>query len=215
MSFAIFFDVLILAFFLSRQLRVRSVPRVPRLQIPVILGVLGLIEFLSYTGDHHVTTTDYAWFAGTLVIGAIALGGIRALTVKVWVANNWVFRQGTWITMSLWALSIALHFVSDIGASRAGAGDLETSSLLLYFGVTYAVQNYVVHRRAIPLWNSLGPEAGQRIQVNFGQGPGGGAFFTTFRSNGQGFPPPPPPQYDPDIIDAEVVEDGEGPAELR
>jgi hypothetical protein len=215
MSFAIVFDVVILAYFLSRQLRVRPVPRFPRLQIPLILGILGLIEFFDYTGDHHVTSTDFAWFAGTLVLGAIVLGGIRALTVKIWVANNWVLRQGTWVTMTLWAVSIALHFFST---SRAGAGNLDTASLLLYFGVTYAVQNYVVHRRAIPLWNSLGPEAGQRIQVNFGQGPGGaGAFFTTFRANGQGFPPPPPPppQYDPDIIDAEVVEDGEGPPELR
>jgi hypothetical protein len=119
--------------------------------------------------------------------------------------------------MSLWAFSIALHFVSDIGASHVGAGNLEAASLLLYFGVTYAVQNYVVHRRAIPLWNSLGPEAGRRVQINFGQIPGGGAFFSNFRG-GPGYPPPQPPPSgydDPTIIDAEVVDDDEGTPELR
>jgi hypothetical protein len=79
--------------------------------------------------------------------------------------------------------------------------------------VTYGVQNFVVHRRATPLWDALGPEAGRRLQVNFGQGPGGsGAFFATFRG-GQDFGHAQ--RNDPTIIDAEVVDDDEGPAELH
>jgi hypothetical protein len=217
MFFTITFDILVLAYFLSRQVRVRPVPRIPRLQMAAVLSVIGLIELVDYSSHHHVTHTDYAWFFGTLVVGAMALGALRAWTVKVWVANNWVVRQGTWVTMALWLVSIALHFASTLGSDHAGAGNLEASSFLLYIGVTYAVQNYVVHRRAMPLWESLGPTAGQRIQVNFGQGPGGaGAFFTTFRSGGQGYPPPSPPERydDPNIIDAEVVDD-DGPAELH
>jgi hypothetical protein len=216
MSFSVFLDVLILVYFLSRQLRVRVVPRVPRLQLAVIIGLIGLVQFVDYTDHHHVTSTDYAWLVGTLLIGAVLLGAVRALTVKLWVANNWVVRQGTWVTMALWALSIGLHFVISTGAGHAGVANVEASSLLLYFGVTYTVQNYVVHRRALPLWASLGPDAGQGIRVNFGQGAGGGgAFFTTFRSNGQGFGPPPTAYDDPTIIDAEVVEENEGPAELH
>jgi hypothetical protein len=127
--------------------------------------------------------------------------------------------------MGLWALSLALHFVSDVGAAHNGAGNFEASSFLLYLAVTYGVQNYVVHRRALPLWDALGPQAGSGLQINFGQGPGGtGAFFATFRG-GPGFGPrfgPGSPQAtershqnDPTIIDAEVVEDDDGPLELH
>ncbi len=86
--------------------------------------------------------------------------------------------------------------------------------------MTYGVQNYVVHRRARPMWEALGPEAGQRLRINFGQGPGGaGAFFATFRGDGQGFGPGFDPanarRNDPTIIDVEVVEDDEDPPQLR
>jgi hypothetical protein len=114
---------------------------------------------------------------------------------------------------------------------------------LLYLGVTYGVQSYVVHRRALPLWTALGPEAGRGVQINFGQGPGGsGAFFATFRSGpgfgsggesgfggdgrpgfgtggGPGFGPVSRQQTsygnDSVIIDAEVVDDDESPPALH
>jgi hypothetical protein len=141
--------------------------------------------------------------------------------------------------MGLWVLSLALHFVSDVGAAHNGAGNFEAASFLLYLAITYGVQNYVVHRRARPLWDALGPQAGSGLQINFGPGPGGaGAFFATFRGGpggpgfgpgfgpfgpgfGQGGPSSPPStqrsqQNDPTIIDAEVVEDDdEGPPALH
>jgi hypothetical protein len=220
MFFVIALDVLVVAFFLSRQLRVRPVPRVLALRLPIILGVIGLIEFLDYRSDHHITSTDYAWFLGTLIIGAGVLGAVRALTVKIWETNNWVVRQGTWLTIGLWLVSLALHFVIDTGAGHAGVANLETATLLLYFAVTLGVQAYVVHLRAMPHWNSLGPEAGRGIQVSFGQGPGGGgAFFTTFRNGGASWgpnqPTRPAPPHDPSIIDAEVVDDDDAPPELH
>jgi hypothetical protein len=222
MFFTITLDVLVAAYILSRQRRIRIAPRVLSLRFPVVLGVIGLINLLSYTStNHHITSGDYLFVLATLAVGALALGAIRAMTVKLWTSNNWVVRQGTWLTMGLWILSLALHFVSGAGAKYVGAGNLEASSFLLYLGVTYGVQNYVVHRRALPLWDALGPEAGQRLQINFGTGPGGpGAFFATFRGGGQGFGPGPAPQRptardDPTIIDAEVVDDDEGPPELH
>jgi hypothetical protein len=225
MFFTIALDVVIAFYVLSRQRRIRLVPRVLSLRLPIVLGVLGLIDLLAYTDNHHVTGGDDAWVLATLVVGALALGAIRAFTVRVWTSNEWVVRQGTWVTMGLWALSLALHFVSDVGAAHNGAGNFEASSFLLYLAVTYGVQNYVVHRRALPLWDALGPQAGSGLQINFGQGPGGtGAFFATFRG-GPGFGPrfgPGSPQAtershqnDPTIIDAEVVEDDDGPLELH
>jgi hypothetical protein len=228
MFFTIALDVLVAVYVLRRQRRIRPVPRVLNLRLPVILGVIGLIDVLSYTDSHkHITSSDYLWVVATLVVGALVLGAIRAFTVRIWTSNSWVVRQGSWLTMGLWILSLALHFFGGLGAQHAGAGNLEAASFLLYLGVTYGIQNYVVHRRALPLWVALGPDAGQRMQVTFGTGPGGpGAFFTTFRGGGADFGGPRggagfggprggssgrTPQEDPTIIDAEVVDDHEPP----
>jgi len=215
MFFTIALDVLVALYILSRQRRIRVVPRVLGLRFPVVLGVIGLINLLSYTDTHHPSHSDYLWVLATLAVGAVLLGAIRALTVKIWTSTSWVVRQGTGLTMALWALSLVLHFIGG-----SGGGNLEASSFLLYLGVTYGVQNYVVHRRALPLWEALGPGAGERLHVNFSQGPGGaGAFFATFRGDGPGFGPGSgpgrSPQHDPTIIDVEVVEDDEGPPELH
>jgi hypothetical protein len=235
MFFSIALDVLVGVYVLRRQRRIRPVPRVLNLRMPLILGVIGLIEVLSYTDSHnHITRGDYLWVLATLVVGALILGAVRAITVQIWTSNNWVVRQGTWLTMGLWVLSLALHFFSGIGAQHVGAGNLEATSFLLYLGVTYAVQNYVVHRRALPLWNALGPNAGQPLQIHFGQVPGGpggpggpGAFFGIFgggpgfgqggpqRGGGNGGGTRRPDDDDPNIIDAEVVDDDEGPPELH
>jgi hypothetical protein len=234
MFFTIALDVVIAFFVLSRQRRIRLVPRVLSLRLPIVLGAIGLIDLLGYTDNNHVTEGDWAWVLATLALGALVLGAVRAFTVKVWTSNEWVVRQGTWTTIGLWVVSLALHFVSDVGAAHNGAGNFEASSFLLYLAITYGVQNYVVHRRAQPLWAALGPQAGRGMQINFGQGPGGpGAFFTTFRggpggpSFGSGFGSGDPdfgpgsPQHtarssydDPTIIDAEVIDEDDGPPEL-
>ena len=226
MFFTIALDVVIAFFVLSRQRRIRLVPRVLSLRLPIVLGVIGLIDLLSYTDNNTVTGSDWAWVLATLALGALVLGAIRAFTVRIWTSNEWVVRQGTWTTIGLWVLSLALHFVSDIGAAHNGAGNFEASSFLLYLAITYGVQNYVVHRRAEPLWTALGPNAGRGVQINFGQGPGGGAFFTAFGGGpgGPGFRPgfgpgsphdtEPSPSDDPTIIDAEVVDDDDGPPQL-
>jgi hypothetical protein len=215
MFFTVALNILLALYVLSRQRRIRVVPRLLGLRFPIVVGVLGLINLLSFSDTHHPSQSDYLWVLGTLVLGGVVLGAVRALTVKIWTSNSWVVRQGTWLTMALWAVSLALHFFGG-----ASGGNLEASSFLLYLGVTYGVQNYVVHRRAAPLWEALGPEAGQRLHVNFGQGPGGaGAFFTTFGGGGQRFGPgfgqAGSPQNDPTIIDVEVVEDDEEPPQLR
>jgi hypothetical protein len=221
MFFTITLDVLVAVYILSRQRRIRLVPRVLSLRFPIVLGVIGLIDLLSYTDSHHhISTGDYLFVLATLAVGALLLGAIRAFTVQIWTSNNWIVRQGTWLTMGLWVLSLALHFVSGVGAKYVGAANLEAASFLLYLGVTYGVQNYVIHRRAVPLWDALGPETGHRLQVNFGPAPGGsGPFFATFRGGGHGQdfgqPPGRTPSNDPTIIDAEVVDDDEGPPELH
>jgi hypothetical protein len=212
----------LLVWVLLRQVAVRPVPRVLRLQLPIIVGVIGLLELSSYAGSHHhIAGSAWAWVLGTLVVGAIGLGYLRGLTVHVWSAGNWVLRQGTGLTMALWLLSLAVHFAGDIFGAHAHDGTgLEGSSFLLYLGLTLGVQTAVVHRRAEPMWSEIGPPAANPLQMNFMQAPG--AFFTTFRT-GPGGPGGPggwrptadpaahrPPSDDPNIIDAEVVEDEDG-----
>jgi hypothetical protein len=207
--------VVLLTLVLLRQIRVVPVPRayVPRL--PIVVGVIGLFTMTSYAGDHHVTPGAWLWVVGTLVVGAIGVGALRGLSMRVWETNGWVVRQGNVVTMALWLVSLLVHF-----GGNAGASGLVGSSFLLYLGLTLAVQRYVVFRRAQPLWARLGPNAGRPLVVNFSQGPG--AFFATFHTGAPGADGPAgwgaaPTTNDPNVIDVDVVEDDEdhGPPELH
>jgi len=208
---------LILVFVLLRQVRVRPVRRVFQPRLPLVLGVIGFFEMLSYAGGHHVSSSAWFWVLGSLLVGALGLGALRGVSMRVWPSNGWVVRQGNGVTMALWLVSLLVHFAGDAGGNHAGAVGLEGASFLLYLGLTLSMQSYVVYRRALPLWEQLGPHAGRPLQVNFTQGPG--MFFTTFRSPGPG----PTGRgrdsaaHDPDVIDVEVVEDDDdhGPPELH
>jgi hypothetical protein len=242
MSFFLYaVGALILVLVLLRQVRVRPVPRVFQPRLPVVIGVIGLFEMFGYAGDHHVSSAAWLWVAGTLVVGALGLGVLRGLSMRVWTGNGWVLRQGGAVTMALWLVSLLVHFVGDAGQGHAGAAGLEGASFLLYLGVTLCVQYYVVYRRALPLWGQLGPDAGRPLRMQFTQSPG--AFFATF-GGGPGGPAGPagwgqsPGQGqaasgsgggsgsgsgggsfadDPNVIDVEVVEDDDdhGPPELH
>jgi hypothetical protein len=221
-SYALGAVILILV--LLRQVRVRPVPRVFQPRLPLVIGVIGLFEMFSYADNHHISSSAWLWVLGTLVVGALGLGVLRGLSVRVWSGNGWVLRQGNAITMALWLLSLLVHFAGDTGQSHAGAAGLEGASFLLYLGVTLCVQNYVVYRRALPLWAALGPDAGRPLSVQFAQfTQSPGAFFANFNT-----PPGWPTGQtqgtqrardadDPNIIDAEVVEDDDdhGPPELH
>jgi hypothetical protein len=222
-SYALGAVILILV--LLRQVRVRPVPRVFQPRLPVVIGVIGLFEMFSYAGGHHVSSSAWLWVLGTLVVGAVGLGVLRGLSMRVWSGNGWVLRQGNAITMALWLVSLLVHFAGDTEQAHAGASGLEGASFLLYLGVTLCVQYYVVYRRALPLWGALGPDAGRPLAVQFMQSPG--AFFATFTGpGGFGQGPGPGPAAgsgrasyadDPTIIDAEVVDDDDdhGPPELH
>jgi hypothetical protein len=220
MFLTIAFDVVIVALLLYRQRRIRPVPRAMHLRLPIFLAALGLVEVLDYTHGHQVTAGALWLVLGATVVGAAVLGFVRALTVHLWESNNWVVRQGTWVTMGLWVLSLALHLTSGFGATQLGSGGLESSSFLLYLALTLGVQAYVVHVRATPMWRALGPEAGQRLRINFGAGPGSGGFFAGFGDfGGTGGPFGPSPERnphaaDPTVIDVDVVDDDD-PTELR
>jgi len=217
MSFVSYaFGVLVLFFVLLRQARPVPVARVFKPRLPVFLAVLGMFSMFSYSGDHHVSTSAWGWVLGTLLVGALGLGALRGLSMRVFAGNGWVLRQGTAVTMVLWFVSLLVQLVA--GAGTQGAGGLAGAGFLLWLGLTLATQYYVVHRRAEPLYVQLGPDAGRPLRIDFSQGPG--VFFTTLRT-GPGTPPPgwgaapgTSPRstaYDADVIDVEVVEDDDHP----
>ena len=163
------------------------VPRVYHPRLPIVLGIIGLLELTSYAGDHHVSSTAWAWVLGTMLVGALGLGALRGLSMRVWATNGWVRPPGQCRDHGPVAGvgAGALRRRHRAAPTRARAG-LEGASFLLYLGLTLGVQYYVVYRRALPLWAQLGPDAGRPLQVHFTQGPG--AFFATFRSGGAGPP---------------------------
>ncbi len=149
--------------------------------------------------------------------------------MRVWTGNGWVLRQGNAITMALWLVSLLVHFVGDTGQSHAGAAGLEGASFLLYLGVTLcraelrrlppgpAAVGPTRARRRAAVAGAVHPGArrllrqlhrtGRRRACRLGAGPGTAFVGLERRSYAD----------DPNIIDAEVVEDDDdhGPPELH
>jgi hypothetical protein len=174
MTFAVALDVVIVALVLYRQRMVRRVwPRLS-LRLAGVFAVIGLIELLSYTGSRHLSGAVIGVLVLSFVVGAVALGALRAASVRIWRVNDAVLRQGTWLTMGLWVVSLALHFGADrwIGALHGPTG-VASASLLLWLGVTYGVQNAVVHRRAEGL---LGANGAIDAHADVVDGPGRGGW---------------------------------------
>lgn len=192
MTFAIAVDVLVLAWLLWRQLKVRRVwPRLT-LRLAAVLGVIGLFEVFDYARTHHVSGGAAGILTLSFLVGGVALGAVRAATVRIWRIGPAVVRQGTALTVGLWGVSLALHYGAAAWIdSINGQGGVVSASLLLWLAVTYGVQNAVVHHRAVGLLESAGPIDAQSEVVGgrwetgrwagweghdlFGAGSGGGA----------------------------------------
>lgn len=135
-------SLLVLLYLLYRQRQIRKVSEKVPLRLPVILGILGLYNLVKYFDYQTLTANKLTWIILSLLVLAIGMGSLRAFTVRVWSEDNGIFRQGTWLTVGLWIVSVALHMTVDrIG----GIGD---STLLVYYGITLAVQSFVVQSRA-------------------------------------------------------------------
>ena len=127
----------------------------------MFLGVIGLLELTSYVGDHHVSSSAWLWVLASLAVGAVGLGALRGLSMRVWTTNGWVVRQGNAVTMALWLVSLVVQFRGRQRQQPCGRDEPRSGELLLYLGLTLGVQYYVVFRRAVPLWEQLGPNVGR------------------------------------------------------
>ena len=138
--------VAVAAWLIVRQLRAQ--PLNSTMRLPLIFGIIGVIELVEYLGKHHATSTAIAALVGSLVVAAV-FGAIRAATVHLWVQDGQPWRKGNWLTGILWLVSIAAHFGIDylIDPHNPESG-LAGSSILLYLAVTWFVQGMIMQARA-------------------------------------------------------------------
>lgn len=159
----ILIDLAALLWLLGRQVRTR--PLKESYKIPVILGIIGLFEFGAFVlgggqqfasflkGQRPFATIPdgriiIAAVAGSLILAAIT-GALRAPTVRLWRQDRQVWRRGTWLTVTLWIVSIGAHLGYDAllarGTGKAGIGD---ATMLLFFAVSLTVQRWMLVARA-------------------------------------------------------------------
>lgn len=113
-----------------------------RFTMPVILIIFGLSNLAEYLNSQPWTTASLISIAASLLFLAVGMGAVRAYTVMIWPDSSGILYQGTWFSIALWIVSVALHLATNhIG--RAGE-----SSLLIYYGITLAVQRWVILSRA-------------------------------------------------------------------
>ena len=129
----------VLAYILYSQRKVR--PLRTKLTLPVVLAVVGLSSVLSDAKTHPLSSSQIAVLVGLFVGDAIGLGVLRAFTVRLWREGQQVFRQGSWLTIALWLVGVAVH------ESALAAAHINSSSLLLYVGLTLASQRLVLDAR--------------------------------------------------------------------
>jgi len=146
-SEGLFIALAVLAWLLWRQLQVRELRRDRDLLLPLILVVAGVAEIGSYGHEHPLHATGYALLAVSIVVAGI-FGAIRASTIRLWVADGRLMRQGTYVTCALWLMAIAIHIGGDYAIAPHDADRLGGISLLLYLGVTLAVQRACLNERA-------------------------------------------------------------------
>jgi hypothetical protein len=148
----ILLGLLIVGVIMVRQLTVRPLREDTRMVLMLVLAVYGLTTLARSVHGHHVSVAVIAVLVASL-LGAAALGGIRALTMRVWRdPNGQVMRRGTIITAGLWIISIAVHLGSDVWLAKlSNIAGLGASTVAIYLAVTWGTQGTVLRSRAMRL----------------------------------------------------------------
>ena len=219
---------LILILVLLRQVRVRPVPRVFQPRLPVVIGVIGLFEMFSYAGNHHVSSSAWLWVAGhpgrrrarcSASCAASPCGSGRATAGCCARAAPSPWRSGS---CRCWCTSQATPDRATRGG-RARGGELPplpgrdaVRAVLRRVPPGPAAVGAARARRRAAAAGAVHP--GARVPSSPASGPGGGPAGRArvkdrpHRARAAGSF-----ADDPNIIDAEVVEDDDdhGPPELH
>src|SRR6185437_16652089 len=92
--------ILVFGYIIVRQVRPRPV-RSFNPRVPLILGIIGVVQLVSFVKTDHDKAALVATLAGSLVLAAV-MGGFRASTVRIWSDAGVAWSRGTWITVVLW-----------------------------------------------------------------------------------------------------------------
>ncbi len=130
--------VLLSVLYRQRQVRVLQT----KLLLPCVLGVVGLASVLSDAKSHPLPAGQAGVLVALLVGDAGGLGALRAFTVRLWRGQGQVLRQGSWLTVALWLVGVGVH------EGALAAAYIDSSSLLLYVGLTLGAQRLVLDIRA-------------------------------------------------------------------
>ena len=114
----IIIGVAVAAWLIVRQLRAQ--PLNARMRLPLIFGIIGVIELVNYLGKHHATGTAVAALVGSLVVAAV-FGAIRAATADP--------RRGSRLVMTLSTERVLRIGVSTGNRAQVGAIDRAGQSL--------------------------------------------------------------------------------------
>lgn len=152
---ALLIDLAVFALLVYRQLKIRPLGDG---RFTVVLLVLGMVEFVSYTGQHRVSGVLLMYLMASLV-ASVLLGAARAVTVRIWRHDGQVLRQGTWLTALLWLVSAGGHVLAGM-LLHGGEAAAASATILLFLGATLGVQQLVLRVRAATLPAAGGDLAG-------------------------------------------------------
>lgn len=146
---SVLFGLVVFAFLLWRQLQVRRLREGRSWLIAGALVVVGVLEVTRYLAGHHVAHAALALIGVSFLVG-IGFGAVRARTVKIWRQESTVVTQGTWLTIALWLVTVAVHFAIDlmVDASSRNGAQAGAAAILIYLGLTLGAQRLVVFARA-------------------------------------------------------------------
>ncbi len=139
--------LLVLGWLLWRQLQVRELRHDRGYLLPLALVAIGVLQIVDYDRDHPLAGAGIALLALSIVVAA-AFSIVRATTVRVWLHDGRLLRQGTAMTIVLWLVAIAVHLGGDHLIAPHDADRIGSVSLLLYLGVSLAVQRFALGERA-------------------------------------------------------------------
>jgi len=141
--------VLVLALLVYRQLQPRRVRLDSAVRLTLILLVAGAAQAAPVLFRHPPATIVVIMLLAGLVSGAV-FGTLRAYTTKLWIKDDDVWQQGTWLTLVLWLVAVGLHFGIDYLSEQQGApAGLGSSTIVLYLAVTLGIQRFITQQRAV------------------------------------------------------------------
>jgi hypothetical protein len=135
--------IVILGLLIWRQLIARPVRE--GFRVPLILGIIGVVELVSFLKGKHVNGTLVAGLAGSLVLAAL-FGAARAMVTRVWIQDGRAWRRGGWLAAVLWVLALAAHLGYDqLVYKHSNLGEV---TILLYLAISLLVQGLILQARA-------------------------------------------------------------------